>query len=411
MTAPELVGVETFRIVGFDFDDAHNVARFRYAFDDTHSFEEVVEFGGHQLDSHSYPGFESALRLVHLAAGVSYFKAAAPGRIVIETGPLSSGEAGLVRDLYDKGLREFAVTNGLEVPLQFAVEAGSDPAEPGDPQPYAPAAAHGHAAPAEGVAVPIGGGKDSIVLVEALKAAKPANGISSLLVAVNPKAAMRRTAEISGLPLASITRTISPRLLELNSAGARNGHVPITALVSLIVVAAGYLYGYDTTLMALERSADEATSFVDDVAVNHQWSKSTECELGLRSVIRESVSRNIEYSSPLRSCGEIEIARWFADLPAYHAGFRSCNQAYRAGTLFDASCGRCAKCRFVFLMLAPFLARSAGGHLRREPPRQSATDRGISGLVRRRAQALRVRGRATRVLACLPAPSRAPGLA
>ena len=166
---------------------------------------------------------------------------------------------------------------------------------------------------------------------------------------------MHRTAEISGLPLASITRTISPRLLELNAAGALNGHVPITAIVSLVVVAAGYLYGYDTTLMALERSADEATSFVEDVAVNHQWSKTTECELGLRSVIRESVARNIEYSSPLRSCGEIEIARWFADLPTYHAAFRSCNQAYRAGTLFDASCGRCAKCRFVFLMLAPFL--------------------------------------------------------
>ena len=80
------------------------------------------------------------------------------------------------------------------------------------------------------------------------------------------------------------TRTFSPRLLELNAAGALNGHVPITAIVSLIVVAAGYVYGYDTTLVALERSADEATALVDDVAVNHQWSKSTECELALRSV-------------------------------------------------------------------------------------------------------------------------------
>ena len=204
--------------------------------------------------------------------------------------------------------------------------------------------------------MPIGGGKDSIVLVEALKATNPPPGLATLLVAVNPQPAMRRTADIAGLPLASITRTVSPRLLDLNSAGALNGHVPITAILSLIVVAAGYVYGYDTTLMALERSADEATSFVEDVAVNHQWSKSTECELGLRSVIRESVSRAIEYSSPLRSCGEIEIARWFADLPAYHAGFRSCNQAYRSGTLFDAWCGRCPKCLFVFLMLAPFLA-------------------------------------------------------
>jgi hypothetical protein len=203
--------------------------------------------------------------------------------------------------------------------------------------------------------VPIGGGKDSIVLVEALEASSPPRDLPTWLVAVNKTPAMQRTVAVAGLPIASIKRTISPRLLELNAAGALNGHVPITAIVSLIVVAAGYVYGYDTTLMALERSADEATALIDGVAVNHQWSKSTECELGLRSVIRESVSGSIEYCSGLRSCGELEIARWFADLPAYHAGFRSCNRAYRPGASFDSWCGDCPKCRFVFLVLAPFL--------------------------------------------------------
>ncbi|MGO9962820.1 MAG: endonuclease domain-containing protein [Acidimicrobiales bacterium] len=358
MTAPELAGVETFRIVDFDFDPARNVARFNYAFDDTHRFEEVVELGGAPLGSRAGPGIERALRLVHLAAGVSYYKAAAPGKLAVETGPLSSGEAALVRDLYDKGLREFAVANSRRVPLEFDLEVtpGARSGPFGDDSGPKMAGAGGHDAPPQGIAVPVGGGKDSIVLVEALKAAGPPPGTATWLVAVNPRPAMQRTAEVAGLPLASVKRTISPRLLELNAAGALNGHVPITAIVSLIVVAAGYVYGYDTTLMALERSADEATSFVGDVAVNHQWSKSTECELGLRSVIRESVSPDIEYSSPLRSCGEIEIARWFAHLPAYHLGFVSCNQAYRSGTLFDLWCGHCPKCRFVFLMLAPFLA-------------------------------------------------------
>ncbi len=358
MTAPGLAGVETFRIVGFDFDPARNVARLDYAFDDSHRFEEVVELGGFPLGSRAGPGIERALRLVHLAAGVSYYKAVAPGRIAVETGPLSGGEAALVRDLYDKGLREFAVANSRHVPLEFELDVAPEPWSGafGDDPGSKVTDARGQDAPPEGIAVPIGGGKDSIVLVEALKAASPPPELATWLVAVNPRPAMQRTAEVAGLPLASVKRTISPKLLELNAASALNGHVPITAIVSLIVVAAGYVYGYDTTLMALERSADEATSFVGDVAVNHQWSKSTECELGLRSVIRESVSHNIEYSSPLRSCGEIEIARWFADLPAYHSGFVSCNQAYRSGTLFDLWCGHCPKCRFVFLMLAPFLA-------------------------------------------------------
>ena len=363
MTAPELEGVETFRIVGFDFDPSANTAFFDYAFDDAHFFRETVEFGGVPLGPQAAAGIERALRLVHLAAGVSYFKAAAPQRILVETGPLSNAEAALVHDLYDKGMREFATANDLHVPLQFELTAGPDARGPGDGaergMPGDGSARLSRAdAPAPGIAVPIGGGKDSIVLVEALRSANPPRKLQTWLVAINQTPAMQRTAAVAGLPCASIKRTVSPRLLELNAAGALNGHVPITAIVSLVSVAAGYIYGWDTTLMALERSADEATALVDDVAVNHQWSKSTECELGLRSVVRESVADSIEYCSGLRSCGELEIARWFADLPSYHAAFRSCNRSYRPGGRFDAWCGECPKCRFVFLVLAPFLEPS-----------------------------------------------------
>ncbi len=359
MTASELARAEVFRIVGWDFDAATNMARFDYAFDDSHHFSEVVEFGGSPLGSRVGSGIERALRLVHLAAGVSYYKAAAPPRISVETGPLTSEESGFVRDLYDKGLREFAVTNGLAVPLEFSLEFASSSRRQqhafGDGRPIGTTTGSSHDAPPPGIAVPVGGGKDSIVLIDALKSASSPPELPIWLVAINRHPAMQRTADVAGLPLASITRTLSPRLFELNAAGALNGHVPISAIVSLIVVAAGYVYGYDTTLVALERSADEATSLVNDVAVNHQWSKSTECELGLRSVVRESVARSLEYVSPLRSCGELEIARWFAGLTAYHAGFRSCNRVFRPGASFDGWCGECPKCRFVFLVLAPWL--------------------------------------------------------
>lgn len=376
MSAHELAKVEAFRLVGFEFDANENLAHFDYAFDDSFEFRETVAFGGPPLGSLS-PGLERALRLVHLAGGVSYYKAAAPGRVVVETGPLSPGEEGLVRDLYDKGLREFAVANELTVPLSFELEVAKDSRwQSLEPRPERPGAAFVEGeSPVPGIAVPIGGGKDSVVLVEALRATRLPQAMKTWLVAVNKNPAMERIAEVAGLPLASIRRTISPRLLELNADGALNGHVPITAIVSLIVVAAGYIYGYDTTLMALERSADEATAIVDEVSVNHQWSKSTECELELRSVIRESVSGSIEYCSGLRSCGELEIARWFAGLPAYHGGFRSCNRADRPGPGFDTWCGQCPKCRFVFLVLAPFLARDQlvaifGGDLLDDPAQQ-----------------------------------------
>ena len=353
--------MEAFRIVSFDFDPARNTARFNYAFDDTHSFQEVVELGGPPLGSRAGSGIESALRLVHLAAGVSYYKAAAPARIIVETGPLSRGKQGSCTTCTTRACASSRQANSLDVPLRFEVEAGPEPgpvagtAVPGEGPLSATVEGHRHDAPGEGIAVPIGGGKDSIVLVEALKVASPPPELAVWLVAVNPQPAMRRTAGVAGLPLASVKRTISPRLLELNLGGALNGHVPITAIVSLIVVAAGYVYGYDTTLMALERSADEATSFVGDVAVNHQWSKSTECELGLRSVIRESVSRA---SSTPRLCARAARSRsqgGSRTCPPTTRGFRSCNRAYRSGTVSDIWCGQCPKCRFVFLMLAPFL--------------------------------------------------------
>jgi len=124
---------------------------------------------------------------------------------------------------------------------------------------------------------------------------------------------MYRTADTAGYAcldyedgLASVARAQPGRAL--------NGHVPITAIVSLIVVAAGYVYGYDTTLMALEarpmrQPHSSATSLSTTVEQEHR--------VRARAAVghRESVCGAVEYSSPLRSCGEIEIARWFAICP------------------------------------------------------------------------------------------------
>jgi len=100
------------------------------------------------------------------------------------------------------------------------------------------------------------------VLVEALKATNPPPGLATLWSRSNPQPAMRRH---SGhrRPAARLDHT--DRLAPVASISTRPGAQrsrAITAILSLIVVAAGYVYGYDTTLMALERSADEATSFV-----------------------------------------------------------------------------------------------------------------------------------------------------
>ena len=142
--------------------------------------------------------------------------------------------------------------------------------------------------------VPIGGGKDSMVLIEALRPLRPR------LLAVNPHPLVVELAAQAGLELLVVRRTISPRLWPSTPAGALNGHVPITAIVSLIAVAAGSVYGYDTVAMAIERSASEETVSVDGVPVNHQYSKSLEFELLFPSW---SAGRSTPASPTARRCG------------------------------------------------------------------------------------------------------------
>jgi hypothetical protein len=183
---------------------------------------------------------------------------------------------------------------------------------------------------------------------------------SPKLFAVNPHPVVFELADALGLELIVVRRELSPRLAELNGRGARNGHVPITGIISLIAVAGSFLYGYGSIAMAIERSAGEETRSVDGVAVNHQYSKTLEFERLLRDLIARSIDPALIYGSALRPYSELSIARAFAPLTEFHSTFCSCNQAFRrAAHPDDRWCGQCAKCRFVALMLAPFVGREA----------------------------------------------------
>ncbi len=331
--------IETFRILDRTYDPETRTALLRYAFDDGERFEESIHFESAPTARPSGPGFERALLHLHLAAGTSYYKAAAP-RLVTVADELTADELAFHRHLYDDGLREFAVTNGLPVPRPVELRAtGTAPAAPPPP-----------ADRTGGLVVPIGGGKDSMVLIESVR------GLGPRLFAVNPHPLTVALAAQTGLELIVVRRTLSPNLAALNGEGALNGHVPITAIVSLIAVVGSFLYGYDAIAMAIERSASEETVVVDGVPVNHQYSKSLEFEGLLRALIVGAVDPGLVYGSALRPYSELAIARAFAGLRQFHATFCSCNSVFRQGAdTTDRWCGHCPKCRFVALMLAPFL--------------------------------------------------------
>jgi UDP-N-acetyl-alpha-D-muramoyl-L-alanyl-L-glutamate epimerase len=69
------------------------------------------------------------------------------------------------------------------------------------------------------------------------------------------------------------------------------------------------------------------------------------------------VTPGVQIFSVLRPASELAIARAFARLPQYHAAFTSCNRIFQLekAKRTEAWCCDCDKCRFVFLILAPFL--------------------------------------------------------
>ena len=336
--------IETFRFVGRDLDEDGCVS-LRYALDDAYEFEERFSIPvAWSLSAGERERVDGLLGLLHWAAGVSYYKAAVPPNVACETGDPLPATRELLAALYSEGLGEFAFVNGL----------------PGLPRPDFPGKsalpAQTQRRPPRRVLVPVGGGKDSAVAIEIVKA----SGLELELFSVGNAAAIEGTVRAAGLPRLLATRSIDPRLIELNRAGALNGHVPITAIVSCVAVLTAALNGFDTVALANERSASAGNTMFDGVEVNHQFSKSLRVERLLSAAVAE-VAPDVRIFSALRPASELSIARAFARLDQYHPVFTSCNRIFKLDpeSRLTSWCCDCDKCRFVFLILAPFMEPEA----------------------------------------------------
>ncbi len=333
---------DAFVIDGHDWDGSTLSLRYTLRGPNPVTFTEVIDFGDTLAGAQPDPLLS---RLLTLTCSLSYFKAAAPGRIEIAF-PTHDFERHYLAALIEGGLGEFAYTNRLPGALTPEITGP-------------PATAQSRAAdgwdPAATPLVPVGGGKDSVVSIEAFRR----HGIAPMLFSVNRYDPIDRCIEVSGLDSVHVKRSIDRGLIKANAEGAYNGHVPVTAINSVIGLIVADARGFGPVVLSNERSSNVGNVEWLGRDINHQWSKSLTYETLLRDTLARHGFNPDRYFSLLRGLSESQIADRFATADQYFGVFTSCNRLFALDPSRRASswCGQCPKCQFVFVLLAPRLGR------------------------------------------------------
>ena len=331
---------------GCNYDPASGTASLAYRFDDGVEMVEQITFpdAPWPVSEDRQQAFRAALEILHLVAGVSYYKAGLSPRFEFHQPSAAQAAGEFLQTLYVEGLAEFAWVNELDIESRIRF-----------PQPQvANAAVDTQLDLPERALLALGGGKDSLVGLELMRCA----GVECTPVFAGNSPLVDEAAAAAGLPLLRFGRRIAPELIEMNKAGAWNGHVPVTAINSAICLCAAILYGYKYIVFSNERSADQATLVSPaGKAINHQYSKGSAFEAAFRQLIAGQIGQGIDYFSVVRPFSELGIVEKFSGLGQYHGIYSSCNRNFHIeGSRIEGRwCGDCPKCRFAALSLAIYM--------------------------------------------------------
>ncbi len=332
---------DLFRYVSLEIDESTLLATYEL---DGRRFVEAVTFEGILLGDN--PAVAALAWLWFLLAGLSYYKAGAARRIDLGSTPIGLRGRALLDAALREGLAEYAYKNDLSLE-DVAIVGGTDLV-----------GVDGHF-DARRVLVPFGGGIDSVVTTSQLSA-----DLDQALFVMSPPAGrfapLEATAECTGLDVVRATRALDPQILAPDPSFFQ-GHVPVTAMVTLLAAIGAAATQRGGVVMSNEHSSSAVNLRWKDLEVNHQWSKSYGAEILIAEAVNESVGGGVVVASFLRDRSEVWVSEAFSHLTKYHHVFRSCNRAFRQAPeqRYDTWCGECDKCLFINLMLAPFFPRAA----------------------------------------------------
>ncbi|KAJ8575886.1 hypothetical protein ON010_g3325 [Phytophthora cinnamomi] len=219
------------------------------------------------------------------------------------------------------------------------------------------------------VLVPLGGGKDSLVVYQLLSSSD--TPCAWLHVGDRPqefertwrfKAIVGMTQNRMGASAFRFEHNMDDKTWEREVGGTRYqpaGH-PWAALVAFDSVLAAILGDFTHVAVGNERSANYGNNIVHEgLPVNHQYDKSFDFETRAHAYIRKYLVEDLHYFSALQHLWEVQIARTFAccsleSSENFLPVFLSCNEAVDG----DKWCCKCAKCAFVFILMSAWCSEA-----------------------------------------------------
>lgn len=276
---------------------------------------------------------------------MSYYKLTCSPKIIIKPMFIDSNQCSFFKKVLFNGLGEYFYKNSINLSydefLGISVESDKKYNLPTFVDNY------------KGNIIPIGGGKDSIVSMELLRNYHDYNKLFMLERNLYPEnKAGYESIYKAGYNDSSIVlfkNELDLQLIELNKKGFLNGHIPISACISMASFILAYLNNKKYIVLSNEASANEGN--FEGLSVNHQYSKGYEYEADFQNYSRTYLHPYIFYFSLLRGWNEYEIVREFLKEKKYLSVFRSCNR----GTKENIWCNHCSKCLYVYIMLYPYL--------------------------------------------------------
>lgn len=337
-----------FEFIRHTISDDRRSIRFEYLLEGE-AFGQKIQLDKPIVDSKDTILLERILHNLHIALGISFWKATCSTEIRIGWGKLTKTESQFWENVYTRGLGEFYYRNKIDF-RNLVHFPYSDSI-----QKQLPVKLPKHNRELIG----IGGGKDSAVVWERFKKAN--KDISGLVIHTQHRhAIIDSLTERMKIPHINVERSMDESFISPTRSWKYNGHVPVSMIYAWIGILIAYLFDYDSFVVSNEKSAEEANTQLFGMNINHQWSKTLEFESLFNTYIHDHISPDLHYYSPLREMSELQIVEELVNNYAqYLPHIASCNRNFSIHKPLVRTkwCGECPKCAFAFLMFAAYLPK------------------------------------------------------